>query len=75
MVSPGTSPYRVQPLESVPPGAQVEQMRKPLLKTRMPTPVRPPKPKLGVPESPPGLMARLKGLLKTKKVNFPVRYP
>jgi hypothetical protein len=50
-------------------------MRKPLLKTRMPMPARPPKPKLAVPEPPPGLMGRLKGLLKTKKVNFPVRYP
>jgi hypothetical protein len=72
---PGAARYGGPPLASVLPGAKVEPMRKPLLKTRMPMAARPPKPKLAVPEPPPGLMGRLKGLLKTKKVNFPVRYP
>jgi hypothetical protein len=71
----GTTRYGAPPLGSVLPGAKVEPMRKPLLKTRMPMPARPPKPKLAGPEPPPGLKGRLKGLLKTKKVNFPVRYP
>jgi hypothetical protein len=50
-------------------------MRSMLLRTRAPLPSRPPKPKLAATETTPGLMGRLKGLLKTKKVNFPVRLP
>ncbi len=55
--------------------AKVEPMRRPPLRARAPLASRPPKPKLAATEPPPGLMGRLKGLLKTKKVNFPVRLP
>jgi hypothetical protein len=57
------------------PAAKAEPMRKPPLRTRAPMASRAPKPKLAATEPPPGLMGRLKGLLKTKKVNFPVRLP
>jgi hypothetical protein len=57
------------------PGPKAAPLPKPLLRTRAPLVARPPKPKLAIPEPPPGLMGRLKGLLKTKKVNFPVRVP
>jgi hypothetical protein len=75
VTSPAARPPVTPPPVTVQPAAKAEPMRRPLLRTRAPLAARPPKPKLAVPEPPPGLMGRLKGLLKTKKVNFPVRLP
>jgi len=75
VASPPARPPIAPPPTLILPAAKAEPMRRPPLRTRTPLASRPPKPKLAAPEPPPGLMGRLKGLLKTKKVNFPVRLP
>jgi hypothetical protein len=68
-------PLAVPPPPPVLPAAQAKPMPRTPLRTRAPVASRPPAPKLAATEPPPGLVGRLKGLLKTKKVNFPVRHP
>jgi hypothetical protein len=75
VASPPARPPTAPPPAPVLPAAKAEPMHRAPLRTRTPLASRPPKPKLAAPEPPPGLMGRLKGLLKTKKVNFPVRLP
>jgi len=75
VASPPARPPIAPPPALAQPAAKVEPMRRPPLRTRTQLASRPPKPKLAATEPPPGLMGRLKGLLKTKKVTFPVRLP
>ena len=75
VASPPACPPIAPPPAPALPAAKAGPMRRPPLRTRAPLASRPPKPKLAATEPPPGLMGRLKGLLKTKKVTFPVRLP
>lgn len=68
-------PLTVPPPAPGLPAARAKPMPRTPLRTRAPVASRPPTPKLAATEPPPGLVGRLKGLLKTKKVNFPVRHP
>jgi len=72
---PSTSPYGAPPPAPVLPAAQAKPIPRTPLQTRATMTAPPLKPKLEAPEPPPGLVGRLKGLLKTKKVSFPVRHP